>query len=330
MHPRPFPNPIPLKIQFPFINPTSPMPRLAIIRLSVSAFALLLLAGCATPVAPAASTPGGAPARITYGSDRSAGGTFLHDGVKLYYETYGQGQPLLIIHGNGGNIASMWKQIDYFKRGYKVIAMDSREQGSSGSSPAPLTYEKMADDLAALLDHLTIESAHVLGWSDGGVNGLLLALRHPRKVSKLAAMAPNLDPTGMHPDAEAFWREYMGTVTPQARATPEGARKYKVLEIVTTQPNLKPAELARLTAPTLILAGDHDMITSAHIAVMFDSLPNAQLAVFPNATHMLPYDDPAAFNATVDRFLRTPFVKRQRIGDLVKTFEQLVREIGLH
>jgi pimeloyl-ACP methyl ester carboxylesterase len=293
-------------------------------RFCVSAV-LLLLAGCAVP---AGSNLASTPAKITYGSDSAAGGTFTHDGVKLYYETRGEGEPLLLIHGNGGNIASLWKQIDYFKRTYKVIAMDSREQGSSGSSPGPLTYEKMADDLAALLDHLRIESAHVLGWSDGGINGMLLALRHPRKVKKLAAMAPNLNPKGMHPEAEAFWKGYVGSITPQARTTPEGARKYKVLEIVLSQPNIKPSELARLTAPTLILAGDHDMITAAHAALMFEALPNGQLAVFPNTTHMLPYDDPAAFNATVDRFFRTPFVKRDRMGDTVKTFEQLLRDIG--
>ena len=93
--------------------------------------------------------------------------TFTHDGVTLYYEVYGAGDPLLIVHGNGGSIADIGAQIDHFRKRYKVIAMDSRDQGKSGDSPDKLTYEKMTDDLAALLDHLKTGPVNVLG----GVTG---------------------------------------------------------------------------------------------------------------------------------------------------------------
>src|SRR6266581_5130809 len=105
-----------------------------------------------TPTHAAAQT---APKLVAnYGSNPAAGGTFMHDGVKLYYEVYGVGEPLLVIHGNGGSIADLKAQIDYFRKSYKVIAMDSRDQGRSGDSPDKITYEKVTDDLGALLDHL--------------------------------------------------------------------------------------------------------------------------------------------------------------------------------
>ena len=104
-------------------------------------------------------------------------------------EHTGAGNPLLIVHFNSGSIADMGAQIDHFRKGYKVIAMDSRDHGKSGDSPDKLTYEKMTDDLAALLDHLQTGPVDVLGWSDGGIEALLLGIRHPVKVKKIVAMA---------------------------------------------------------------------------------------------------------------------------------------------
>ena len=143
------------------------------------------------------STPKAAP---KYGSNTAVGKTFTHDGVKLYYEVYGAGQPLLLVHGNGGSIADFTAQINYFRKRYKVIAMDSRDQGRSSDSTDKITYEKMTDDLGALIDHLKTGPVYVLGWSDGGIEALLLGIRHPDKVKKLAAMAANLDPLGIYPE----------------------------------------------------------------------------------------------------------------------------------
>src|SRR5436190_14792566 len=116
---------------------------------------------------------------VRYGSNRAVGRTFTHDGIKLYFEVYGVGQPLLLVHGNGGSIADLGAQIAHFRKRYKVIAMDSRDQGRSGDSTDKLTYEKMTDDLGALLDHLNTGPVNVLGWSDGAIQALLLAMRHP-------------------------------------------------------------------------------------------------------------------------------------------------------
>jgi pimeloyl-ACP methyl ester carboxylesterase len=104
-------------------------------------------------------------APIKYGSNPAAGSTFTHDGIQLYYEVYGAGEPLLLVHGGGLSIASSKAQIEYFRQHYKVIAMDSRDQGRSGDSPDKITYEK-TDDLAALLDHLNVSRCT---FSDGAM-----------------------------------------------------------------------------------------------------------------------------------------------------------------
>lgn len=129
---------------------------------------------------------------VHYGANPVAGKFFSHDGVRLYYEVYGSGEPVLLIHGNGSSIAEMSAQIEYFRKHYMVIAMDSRDHGKSADSPDKITYEMMTDDLAALLDHLKCPPVLVLGWSDGGIEGLLLGIRHPEKVKKIASMAANL------------------------------------------------------------------------------------------------------------------------------------------
>ena len=262
---------------------------------------------------------------VVYGSNPAVGKTFVHDGVRLYYEVYGTGEPLLVIHGNGGSIADVRAQIAHFRRRYKVIAMDSRDHGRSADSPDRLTYEKMTDDLAALIDHLKVGPVDVVGWSDGGIEALLLGIRHPAKVKKLVAMAANLNPSdkALHPDALALIKQMMTAMPAADRDTPRGRRELKVTGMMLEEPNIDLKTLGKITAPTLVIAGDYDVIVDQHTVEIFQHIPNSQLAILPNATHMVPFDDPATFNGVVERFLRTPFVKRHRINDVLKSFEKL-------
>lgn len=140
-------------------------------------------------------------AQFHYGNDGRSGHYLDTRGIKLYYEVYGQGEPLLFIHGNGGSINNFENQIPFFAAHYKVIAVDSRAHGKSADAGDSLTFEMMADDFNALLDSLHLSKAYVIGWSDGGINGLLLAIRHPDKVKKLAITGANLwpDTTGLTP-----------------------------------------------------------------------------------------------------------------------------------
>jgi pimeloyl-ACP methyl ester carboxylesterase len=270
------------------------------------AAALVLAVACAPRESKTAEA---AAVAIPYGANKDAGATFVHDGVTLYYETYGQGEPLLLVHGNGGSIGTLGAQIDHFKSKYRVIAMDSRDQGRSADSQEPITYEKMTDDLAALIDHLQVGPVDVVGWSDGGIEGLLLGVRHPGKVKKIVSMAANLNPgpEAFDPEVDALIKSMM-----------------ELPEEVKNTSNIPPAMLAGVTAPTLVLAGDNDLIRLEHIVTIYRSLPNAQLAIFPNRTHLIPYDDPEQFNSTVDRFLATPFKKIDRIPQTMGSFEKMM------
>jgi pimeloyl-ACP methyl ester carboxylesterase len=164
---------------------------------------------------------------------------------------------------------------------------------------------------------------YVLGWSDGGIEALLLGIRHPAKVKKIAAMAANLDPQGVYPEISDWARNELNSMPPEAKQTPDGKREVKVIQMILTEPHIDPKGLAAITAPTLILAADHDMIRDDHTLVIYHHLPNSQLCIFPNSTHMIPYDDPTLFNATVERFFRVPFVAKDRLKDALKSSEAM-------
>ncbi len=276
---------------------------------------------------PATTAPLQAPATVAvkYGANMAVGRTFTHDGVTLYCEVYGTGEPLLMVHGNGGSISDLRSQIAHFRKRYKVIAMDSRDHGRSADSAETLTYEKMTDDLAALLEHLKVGPVNVLGWSDGGIEALLLGVRHPTKVKKLVAMAANLNPTedAFSPEVLALIKSMMAEIPAAVRDTPEGRRALKVTGMMLVEPHIDGKALEAITAPTLVLAADHDVIRDEHTVAIYRHLPNSQLAIFPNATHMIPFDDPATFNATVERFLRTPFVKKDRLKETMSSLEKM-------
>ncbi len=208
--------------------------------------------------------------------------------------------------------------------------MDSRDQGRSSDSEGPITYEKMTDDLAALLDHLQVGPVDLVGWSDGGIEALLMGVRHPDKVKKLVAMAANLNPGLDAVDAEIIEliKNSFLSLPDDVRKTPEGKRQLKVGGIMLTEPNIDPALLNQVAAPTLVLASDHDLIRLEHIVTIYKSLPNAELAVFPSSTHLVPYDDPPMFNAAVERFLTTPFKKVDRIPDTMASFQKMMNGLA--
>jgi pimeloyl-ACP methyl ester carboxylesterase len=199
--------------------------------------------------------------------------------------------------------------------------MDSRDHGRSGDAKDALTFEVMTDDLAALLDHLHTGPVLVLGWSDGANEALLLGIRHPSMVTKIAAMAADLDPGGLAPGVLE-----LGGPPPKIDPTHAPTRAERVDALDRDEPHIRPAALEAITAPTLVLASDHDLISDEHTLEIYHHLPNSQLAIFPDATHMIPADDPDRFNATVDRFFRTPFVKKDRMLDFLKSDQRLKQE----
>jgi pimeloyl-ACP methyl ester carboxylesterase len=252
--------------------------------------------------------------KIPYGNNPSVGKYAEVNGIKMYYEEYGEGAPLIVIHGNGANIHSMGYQIEYFSKNYHVIAADSRAHGKTSVGNVPLTYDLMADDWAALLNTLHIDSAYVIGWSDGGILGLLLAIHHPEKVKKLAAMGANLQPDssavyGWAVRLVANLDKQVDVKIANKDTTAPWSLLKMYLNLLGKQPHIPVSDLKKISAPSLILCGDKDVITLEHTDEIFENIPHAQLCVFPGATHFIPEQDPELFNATVGKFFKNPFTR---------------------
>jgi len=247
-----------------------------------------------------------------YGQNTRTGNYAQLNGIKMYYELYGKGEPILLIHGSGQSIEAMRHQIQYYAPDYQVIVADSRAHGKSDTGKGRLTYEQMADDWAALLDALEIEKADVLGWSDGGNIGLLMAVRHPEKVKKLAIMGANLSPG----DAAVYsWAgewvanesKSINEMLARGDKSQEWERMKQQFGLLREQPNIPLSTLREIDTPVLVMAGDRDIIRIEHTVQMFQNLPRAQLAIFPGETHYAPHNHPQIFNATTGKFFKEPF-----------------------
>ncbi len=248
--------------------------------------------------------------KIIYGNNSKAGKYFDNRGFKMYYETYGTGKPLVFVHGNGGSIKDFKKQIPYFSKEYKVILADSRAQGKSVDKSDSLSYEMMTDDLDALLDHLHVDSCFVIGWSDGGVNGLLLAMRHPEKVKKLAITGANLwpDSTALEPTIYRFISYYADSLS-RAKQTPEIKNESKLFSMMTREPNISLDQLHSIKCPTLVIGGDHDAVLTKHTLLIAENIPESYLWILPNSGHATPVNYTKQFNETINDFFKKPYRK---------------------
>ena len=245
---------------------------------------------------------------VPYGNNPAVGRYQSIRGIRLYYEVYGQGKPLLMIHGNGGSIQSFSQNIPYFAQHYQVIAVDSRAHGKSTDPADSLSFEMMADDFADLLTSLRIDSAYVMGWSDGGINAILLALRHPQQVKKLVSTGANLwvDSTTIVP---LLWQQMQrGYADNKDSVFTEPTRKneWKVFKLDLLQPHISLQSLGSIKVPTLIVAGDRDVIVTEHTVAIARSLPNAWLWILPNSGHATLHEHADEFNRKVDEFFRHP------------------------
>lgn len=239
-----------------------------------------------------------------YGNNNKAGGFVTINGIKLYYEIYGDGKPLLLLHGNGGSISGHAVRIADFKSKYKVISVDNRAQGKSGDDGRELTYDLMADDINKFLEQLKIDSAYIWGQSDGGIIGLILAMKHPEKVKKLAVWGANIQA-----DSNAFSSGiYESVVTASKTGKTEKDRQLNTL--MAKYPNIPFSDLKNIKVPVLVMSGDKDAISLEHTINIFKNIPNSQLFVMPGATHYGAYEKPTLFNLILSDFFENPFKKR--------------------
>lgn len=246
--------------------------------------------------------------KIVYDNNKAVGKYYNIRGIKMYCEIYGKGKPLLMIHGNSGSINAFETIIPYFSKKYKVIIADSRAQGKTIDNKDSLSFEMMADDEAALLDALHIDSACVFGWSDGGTIGLLLAMRHPEKVKKLVTTGANLwpDSTAIIPSALIDGKNTFDT-TNTNYFTAKQKNDWKLFLLDWQQPTISLQQLHTIKCPALIIGGDHDVIRIEHTTLIYQNIPNAYLWIVPNSSHGTFIDHKDEFDKKVDEFFSTSF-----------------------
>ena len=184
-----------------------------------------------------------------YGNNDSTGHYAEVNGIKMYYEIYGQGKPLVLLHGNSASISSFEKQIPALSKNFKVIAIDSRGQGNSTEDGKKFTYELFAEDTKALLDKLGLDSVDVLGWSDGGNIGLIMAMRYPKKVKCLAVMGANLFNNDssvkawVNIELKKQYEEIKGD------STFDALFRKRMIELLMYEPKIEPMELQKIQSP---------------------------------------------------------------------------------
>lgn len=199
-------------------------------------------------------------------------------GHPLYYETRGEGRPLLLLHGGGASIsASFAQQLDAFAVGHRIIAPEQTGQGHTPDVEGPLSYTAMMRDTAALLEQLNLRDVDVVGWSDGGILALMLAVNYPQLVHRVVISGANIAPDGLL-DTE---------ITAMQTTTERGsAEKLRQLWLsAPTSDELNPQLLQHLQQPVLVLAGDHDVIKLDHTLKIYNALPHAQMSILPNTGH---------------------------------------------
>ncbi len=230
--------------------------------------------------------------------------------MRIWYAEYGSGLPVLLLHGGLAN-ADYWGHLVPFLVAHhrRVIVMDSRGHGRSTRSAAPFGYDPMADDALALLDALHVARADMVGWSDGGIVGLDLAMHHPDRLRHLFAFGANADSSGLHVDFDRtpVFGGFIRRTHAEYRALSPTPGQYDVFvsqigHMWQTGPHWTASQLGTVTVPTTIADGDHDeAIRLNHDRFMATSIPHARLVILPDASHFAMLQAPAEFDAAVLR-----------------------------
>ena len=223
--------------------------------------------------------------------------------IQLHYIEQGQGQPLILLHGNGESCDYFEHQIPCFSKDYRVIAIDTRGHGKTPRGEKPFTIKQFAEDLKDFMDAKGIIKANILGFSDGGNIALEFALKHPERIEKLILNGANLFPSGVKPLYQ--WPIEIGYRIAKmfSKKSSKAKQNAEMLGLMVNEPHIDPSELARLTIPVLVIAGKKDMIKESHTRLIYKSLPDAQMNII-EGDHFIANKNYEAFNRVVERFLR--------------------------
>ncbi len=233
------------------------------------------------------------------------------NGISIHYAIYGHGSPVIFLHGGLANTDYWGKQVRAVGAHHTVILMDSRGHGRSTRDARPYGYDLMADDVVALMDVLKIPKADIVGWSDGGIIGLDLAMRHKERVGKVFAFAANTVTAGVVDGVEknptfAAYIERAGHEYEKLSATPKEYSAFvdQISKMWAEQPDWTDAQLKAIDTPVLVVDGDHDeAIKREHTEYIAVTIPHAGLLILPNVSHFAFLQDPAQFNFAILHFL---------------------------
>jgi pimeloyl-ACP methyl ester carboxylesterase len=248
-----------------------------------------------TPTLPEATQTGAAPV----------------NGIKIWYATFGQGEPVILLHGGLANANYWGNEVRALKPQYRVIVMDSRGHGRSTRDQQPYGYDLMASDVVGLMDFLHIQKAAIVGWSDGAIIGLDIALHHPERLTKLFAFAANSDPSGVADiDKSPVFNAFIARAEKEYEKLSPTPTEYKAFleqieKMWQTQPNWTADDLKKITIPTWIVDADHDeAIKRENTEFMAANIPGAGLLLQPAVSHFSFIQDPDQFTADVLHFLQ--------------------------
>jgi len=234
------------------------------------------------------------------------------NGITVHYAIWGDGSPLILLHGGLGNMEYFGGQVPELAKQYRVIAMDSRGHGQSTRNADPYSYGLMAKDVIGLMDHLKIDKASIVGWSDGGIIGLDIAMNYPDRLDRLFAFGANTNVAGLKPniDKDPTFSKYIeiaGQDYERLSKTPKDYNDFvaAISQMWATQPDYKPEQLAKITAPVAIADGEHDeAIRQEHDVEMAKAIPGAKLVILPGVSHFAMLQNPQLFNQAVLEFLK--------------------------
>lgn len=249
---------------------------------------------------------------IEYGNNSNAGKYIILNGAKHYYEVYGEGKPLLLIHGNSTATKGWAPQIEYFMKKYKVYSIDCRGRGKSELGKDSLTYMQQAKDMAEFIEKLHLDSVNVLGKSDGGIIGILLGIYFPEHIKKIVAFGANMQPdtTALYPQPvnevhqERVKAEKMLALKDTSKNWLMEQQRYRMMEF---QPHITAKDLQKINVPVLVMSCDRDVIKEEHTLFIYKNIRKANLCILPNEKHGVPKLNPDLFNTTVARFLSEPY-----------------------
>jgi len=235
------------------------------------------------------------------------------NGVDIYYEVYGEGNgdPVILIHGGLSNGDHFVNQIPVLAENHEVIVMDSRGHGRSSFDETPISYAVMAEDVLGLMDHLSIDKASIVGWSDGGIIGLEIALTHPDRLDKVVAYGANYDPTGVRLDigTNEYFNAYIARASEEYQQNSPAPERWdefvaNISNMWATLPNYTDEQLTTITTPFLILDGQkEEAIDLNQTKLMGLLIPGAELILMPDTGHFAMFEQPDEFNQIVLDFL---------------------------